>query len=204
MRAVFAVVLLVSCAGSVALAQPTEPAPSPPQPEVDADSDSDADTDSDSDSDADSDSDSDADADSESNTESDVDANPYAGAHPDADSDSDADGAAAGGPHWTEERVIAWTVFAASFGVAVLGGVLLAVGIDDVNTIENAPDGTIWADVAGARDRAPWMTGFGAGILVLGAAGLCAGAALLAIFGSGGTWLSVSALPGGVSLTGTF
>jgi hypothetical protein len=107
-------------------------------------------------------------------------------------------------PHWTEERTIGWAVVGASFGVAVLGGVLLAVGVDDINTIENAPDGTRWADVAAARDRAPILTATGALILGLGAAGLATGAGLLAYFGQEGTWLSVALLPGGLLMRGTF
>lgn len=97
-----------------------------------------------------------------------------------------------------------WASFAASFGVAVLGGVLLAVGVDDLNTIENAPGGTVWADVAEARDRAPILTGIGGVVLGLGAAGMAVSAALLAHYGQGGTWLEVGALPGGLLVRGRF
>lgn len=129
----------------------------------------------------------------------------------DAGASADADAGAAGdetsvdaAPQWNDDRVIAWATFATSLGVAILGGVLLAVGVDDVNTIENAPDGTAWPDVAGARDRAPVLTGVGSVVLGLGAAGMAVGAALLAHFGAQGTWLEVSALPGGVRLSGRF
>ena len=55
-------------------------------------------------------------------------------------------------PHWTEDRTIAWITFVSSLAVSIGGGVTLAIGIDQVNTIENAADGTMWSDVAGARD----------------------------------------------------
>ncbi|HEY8432505.1 MAG TPA: hypothetical protein VIL20_29245 [Sandaracinaceae bacterium] len=105
---------------------------------------------------------------------------------------------------WTDERTGAWAGFAASFGVAILGGVLLAVGIDDYNTIENAPGGTSWADVAGAYERAPILTGTGAAVLGLGVVATAVSAALLAHFGGEGTWLEVSVLPGGALARGRF
>lgn len=107
-------------------------------------------------------------------------------------------------PHWNDERTAAWVTFAASFGVAVVGGVLLAVGLDDVSSIENAPDGIAWSSVAGALDRAPLLTGIGGVVLGLGIAGTAVGAVLLAVYGQGGTWVEVSALPGGIAARGRF
>ncbi len=107
-------------------------------------------------------------------------------------------------PHWTDERTAAWVTFVTSFALAVGGGVVLAVGVDEINTIENAADGTVWADVAGSLDRAPILTGVGAVVLGLGVAGTIAGATLLALYGSEGTWLEVSVLPTGISARGRF
>jgi len=105
---------------------------------------------------------------------------------------------------WSEERVIGWATLTASMAVGIAGGILLAAGVDDVNSIENAPDGTMWSAVEGARDRAPILTGIGAVMLGLGAAGVAVGAGLLAYFGNQGTWISVSVLPNGVSASGRF
>lgn len=105
---------------------------------------------------------------------------------------------------WSEEKTIGWVTFGSSLAVAIAGGILLAAGVDDVSSIENAPDGTLWHTVAGARDRAPIFTGTGAVLLGLGAAGAAVGAGLLAAFGRDGTWLSVSVLPGEVRVGGRF
>ena len=105
---------------------------------------------------------------------------------------------------WSDERVIGWATLTASMAVGIAGGILLAAGVDDVNSIENAPDGTMWSAVEGARDRAPILTGIGAVMLGLGAAGVAVGAGLLAYFGNQGTWISVSVLPNGVSASGRF
>lgn len=121
-----------------------------------------------------------------------------------ASAEPDADVEPAPSARWSDEKVIGWGTFAASIGVAITGGILLAVGVDDVSSVENAPDGTPWANVAGARDRAPILTGTGAVVLGLGAAGAAVGAALLAAFGRDGTWLSVSVLPGGLGVSGRF
>lgn len=119
--------------------------------------------------------------------------------------DEDDDGTApAGPPGWTEGRVIGWATLGTSFAVALAGGILLAVGLDAVNTVENAPDGTSWSAVADARDRAPILTGAGIAVLALGAVGTAVGAGLVAHFGEGGTWVTVSALPGGIAIRGRF
>jgi hypothetical protein len=127
---------------------------------------------------------------------------------PDAEGDEEtfeeSDEPARPAPRWTEERSIAWITFLTSIGVGIGGAVVLALGVDDINTVENAPDGTIWTDVSDAQERAPILTGVGAVVLGLGAAGAAVGAALLAYFGENGTWLEVSALPGGLRVRGTF
>lgn len=123
---------------------------------------------------------------------------------PDAEEEDDEVEAAPAARGWSDERVAAWATLGSSFGVAVLGGILLAAGLDAVNTVENAPDGTRWEDVAGARDRAPVLSGLGLGVLALGLAGSAVGAGLLAHFGEGGTWLAVSAGPSGVHVRGRY
>lgn len=122
----------------------------------------------------------------------------------DDEDDEDDEPAVRPAPGWSEGRVAGWATLGSSFGVAILGGVLLAVGVDAVNRIENAPDGTRWDDVAGARDLAPLLTGLGAAVLALGVIGTGVGAGMLAHFGSEGTWIAVSVLPGGLALRGTF
>jgi hypothetical protein len=126
-------------------------------------------------------------------------------------SDVAADGSDAGderpagaGPGWTDERAVGWALFGGSVGVGILGAVLLAVGVDDLNTVENAPGGSDWDDVVGAYERAPVLTATGAVVLGLGIAGAAAGAAVLAVWGGEGTWLEVSALPGGLRVRGRF
>jgi hypothetical protein len=128
-----------------------------------------------------------------------------------SDGDAEEEGAADGeaddagaDTRWTDELAIGWGVFGGSLAVGVLGAVLLAVGVDDLNTVENAPGGTDWDQVASAYDRAPALTATGAVVLGLGVAGTAVGAALLAVWGEEGTWLEVSALPGGVRVRGRF
>ena len=86
----------------------------------------------------------------------------------------------------------------------MLGAVLLAVGADDLNSVENAPGGTRWSAVEESYERAPVLTAAGAVVLGVGVAGLAAGAAVLALFGSEGTWIEVSVTPTGLSARGTF
>lgn len=107
-------------------------------------------------------------------------------------------------PHWTDERVLAWSTFGGSLALAIAGAIIFAAGADDINTIETAPYGSTWSDFVDERERAPILTGVGLTVLALGAIGSGIGAGLLAWSGAGGTWLEVSALPGGLSLRGAF
>jgi len=127
-----------------------------------------------------------------------------AGAAADDGAGDGADAGEASAARWTDERVIGWGLFAGSVAVGVLGAVLLAVGVDDMNTVENAPGGTDWEQVAGAYDRAPVLSATGAVVLGLGVVGAAVGAGVLAAWGGQGTWLEVTALPGGVQVRGRF
>jgi hypothetical protein len=135
---------------------------------------------------------------------SDEDASDEDASDEDAEESASEDEEAPPAPHWTDERTAAWATFITSFALAIGGGVLLAIGVDEVNTIENAADGTVWTDVASSLDRAPIFTGVGAVVLGLGIAGTITGATLLALYGGEGTWLEVSVLPGGLSARGRF
>jgi hypothetical protein len=61
-----------------------------------------------------------------------------------------------------------WIVMGVGFGVAAIGGILLALGYVDIATVQNATGGTPWSTLSGAYDRAPIMTGVGATALGLG------------------------------------
>mgnify|MGYP001628301224 CR=1 FL=1 len=97
---------------------------------------------------------------------------------------------------------LAWIAGAVTLTVG--GAITLAAGVDDVNTIENAADGSAWASVEDAYARGPVLTGIGAAILGLGVASLGVSAALLAHFGADGTWIEARIGPGSLMLRGVF
>lgn len=130
------------------------------------------------------------------------DASEQGGSSDDDESEEDDPGSGAAG--WTEERAIGWAVFGSSVAVGVLGAVLLAVGVDERNTAENAPGGTSSESVAGVYERASALTATGAVLLGLGIVGTAVGAAVLAVWGAEGTWLEVSAVPGALRVCGRF
>ncbi|MEC7524646.1 MAG: hypothetical protein VYE22_32505 [Myxococcota bacterium] len=103
-----------------------------------------------------------------------------------------------------DARAIAWALFAGAVALTVGGAITLAAGVDDVNTIENAADGSTWASVEDAYARGPVLTGIGAAILGLGVASLGVSAALLAHFGADGTWIEARIGPGSLTLRGVF
>lgn len=63
-----------------------------------------------------------------------------------------------------------WVLVGSGLVAAVVGAVLLGVGLDDVSTVENAPPNTPWPTVRGAYDRAPILTGVGGALLGVGLA----------------------------------
>jgi tetratricopeptide (TPR) repeat protein len=64
----------------------------------------------------------------------------------------------------------------ASVAMAAGGAVLLAMGQSDVAAVEGAAQGSRWADVSGAADRAPTLNAAGLGLL--GGAAIAAGLGL--------------------------
>ena len=63
-----------------------------------------------------------------------------------------------------------WIVAGVGGGVLVLGITLTALGLADVAAVENATLGDEWANLRGANDRAPILTGLGIPLLAAGAA----------------------------------
>ena len=105
---------------------------------------------------------------------------------------------------WTDERGVAWATFGASLLMGIAGAIVLAVGVDDRRSVENAPDGTRWSTVRERYERAPWLLGTGLAAAVVGAVGVGCGAALLAWSGEGGTWLEVAIVGSGARVRGRF
>lgn len=101
-------------------------------------------------------------------------------------------------------QTLAWSLFGASAAVLIGGAITLAVGADDLNAVENAPDGAAWASVEDAYARGPLLTGLGAALLGVGVASFALSAGLLAHFGRDGTWLRVSLGPGTLDVRGAF
>lgn len=100
--------------------------------------------------------------------------------------------------------LVAWVSLFTSLLVSAGGGIVLAAGVDDINTVENFPDGRAWAEVADRADRGPTLTGIGWAVMLTGAAGLITSALLLATFAADGTWLRVEVTPGSLALRARF
>ena len=63
------------------------------------------------------------------------------------------------------------TITTAAGGALLVAGVILLLkGLGDIDDVEQAPDGTEWADVADKHERTPLLTGLGAGFVGTGAA----------------------------------
>lgn len=102
----------------------------------------------------------------------------------------------------------AWITTGVSLGVAAVGGILFGLGRRDVNTVQDAPEGTAWNDVAGADERAPKLTGAGIALMGVGLAGTAAGL-VWAVVGKRRdaeriARIRVSVLPSGLVVGGTF
>jgi hypothetical protein len=94
--------------------------------------------------------------------------------------------------------------------VAVAGAVMLGLALADVAAVEDPAPGTRWADVEGAYDRSPVLSGVGIGALAAGLVAAGAGVVWLATAG-GRTAREATAPtarfgvgPGGVRIWGTF
>lgn len=94
-----------------------------------------------------------------------------------------------------------WIGVAASGAVAIGGGVLLVLGLQDVDTVENAELGTRWDDIRDAKERAPVLTGVGAVMLGVGLVGasICT---FVLLDGETQSEASVSVVPGGLVVHG--
>ncbi len=99
-----------------------------------------------------------------------------------------------------------WIVLGAGAAVAVVGAVLLGVGQADASSVESAPDGTPWLDVADAAGRADLLRNLGWVLLGVGVAGAAAGLTLAIIQGSSGSGerATLQLVPGGLLLSGSF
>jgi len=108
--------------------------------------------------------------------------------------------ASAGAEGSTGPGIAPWLVVAASGAVAVTGGILLVLALDDVATVEDAPDATRWSELEDAHDRAPLLSGAGIAMIGLGAVGVVAGVLWA---GASDDSPSVAVTPGGLRLRGT-
>lgn len=91
--------------------------------------------------------------------------------------------------------------------VLVVGVVFLALGMGDANDVEGAPDGTPFADVADAYDRAPTRITVGSILAGVGLAATATGIVLAARSGrrdDDRAALELRATPGGLLLRGSF
>lgn len=104
--------------------------------------------------------------------------------------------------------VTPWVVLGVGAGVAVVGAILLGVGLADESRVESAALGTPWSSLSGAYERAPIETGVGIAALAAGGA-----AALVGLFwgvaASGSTSareepLVVELGPAGLRVRGSF
>lgn len=68
-----------------------------------------------------------------------------------------------------------WVVMGVGAAVAVAGAVLVGVGYADSATVSGATDGTTWASISGAYERAPVLQGVGFALLGVGVATAVAG-----------------------------
>lgn len=82
----------------------------------------------------------------------------------------------------SEPPLAAWVMAIGGGAVALVGGVLLALGLADVARVENASVGTEWSELQASYSRAPVLTGLGAGLLGVGGA----------VGVGGGVWLAAS------------
>jgi tetratricopeptide (TPR) repeat protein len=78
---------------------------------------------------------------------------------------------------------LGWILTGTGAALAIGGGVLFALGLSDVSSVENADEGTPWSDLSGANDRAPIFTGVGIAAASVGVAVAALGLVLVATSG---------------------
>jgi hypothetical protein len=97
-----------------------------------------------------------------------------------------------------------WVVTGVSGAVMIGGGVLLALAMSDLSTVEDAKKGTPFSELAPAYDGAPIKSGIGFAMLGVGAAGVAVGL-IWALRSSGEqARIQVAVRPGRVVLGGSF
>lgn len=99
-----------------------------------------------------------------------------------------------------------WVVLGVGAAVAIAGIVLVGVAQADISTVQNAPQGSPYANVRDAYEQAPILSGVGFAAIGLGAAAILGGVVWAAVGSSGGSGTSASLriTPTGVSLQGAF
>lgn len=105
-------------------------------------------------------------------------------------------------PEGRGSELAPWIVIGVSGAVLVTGGVMLALAMSDISTVENAADGTRWAEIRDAHDRAPTLSGLGIGLAAAGAAGVAVGAMWLGMNDGNGAEIRLGLYPGGVQVGG--
>lgn len=98
-----------------------------------------------------------------------------------------------------------WLVVAASGAAVVTGGIVLALALGDVASVEDAKKGSAWADVKDESERAPTLSAIGWSLLGAGVVG--AGVGLWWMLGDGderAAGATLAAWPGGARLAGRF
>ncbi len=100
-----------------------------------------------------------------------------------------------------------WIVVGVGGAIVVAGAIVLALGVSDQATVENATAPMRWASLTDTYERAPILQGVGVGALVLGVAGVAVGLAW-GLSGSSGSTSSDHARlrlgPGTLTLEGQF
>jgi hypothetical protein len=73
------------------------------------------------------------------------------------------------------KSIAPWLVVGVSGAVAIAGGVMLGIALNDVSTVEHTGPNTDWSDVESKYRRSPALSGAGIAMLAAGAAGIAAG-----------------------------
>jgi tetratricopeptide (TPR) repeat protein len=99
-----------------------------------------------------------------------------------------------------------WIVVGVGAAVVIGGAILLTVGLLDRSSVEGAPRDTVWADVAGAYDRAPALMVTGDVMIGVGLAAVATGIvwAIMAPSPAASDSVSFGVGPGGFAVRGRF
>ncbi len=94
-----------------------------------------------------------------------------------------------------------WILVGTGAAAVVTGGIFVGLSLSDKSTVES---GTRWSDIHGAYDRVPTFSTVGFIALAVGGAMVVGGLTWAIVGASGENEVSVSALPSGVVVRGTF